>query len=270
MTNPIWYQGRIREAAETPEAEAPLAGPGLITTAQVRNGACTFQPQHIERLHRDAALLGLAPVRSDEVRALMAELAQAAFPASRGVLRVLISTLSPNKTELIGSVRPWIEEPLNWTARIAPLPHTGPGPFSGAKLADVPCWRAAREWGVRVGCDECLLLNHEGDLVEGTRTNIILVDDVGILRYPDPLLGAVTGIGLSALRAAGALMQPARLRKTDLYSAQEIIAINAVRGPRPVTRLDDRPAGSGQPGPVAGQLHKMFERAIQEGFRSRK
>ena len=270
MINPLWYHGQLCEAAETPEAEAPLSGPGLVTTAQVRNGGCTFETQHVQRLQRDAERLGLAPVRSDEVRALMTGLAEAAFPSSRGVLRVLLSTLSPDKTELIGSVRPWIEESSAWKARIAPVPHIGPGPFTGAKLADVPCWRTAREWGAQMGCDECLLLDHAGDLVEGTRSNLILVNEEGELQYPDPLLGAVAGIGLRVLVQAGAVMRPARLQKADLFRAQEIIAVNAVRGPRPITQLDERPLGSGQPGPVARELETVFEGALQDEFRSRK
>ena len=270
MLNPIWYHGQLCEAAETPEADAPLSGPGLVTTAQVRNGGCTFETQHIQRLQRDADLLGLAPVRSDEVRTLMTGLAQAAFPSSKGVLRVLLSTLSPGKTELIGSVRPWIEESTAWKARISPVPHTGPGPFTGAKLADLPCWRAAREWGAQRGCDECLLLNHAGDLVEGTRCNLILVNEEGALHYPDPLLGAVAGIGLGVLTKAGATIQPAQLQKADVFCAQEIIAINAVRGPRSITHLEGRPVGAGQPGPVARQLETMFEGALQEELRSRK
>jgi D-alanine transaminase len=37
--------------------------------------------------------------------------------------------------------------------------------------------------------------------------------------------------------------------RAELATATEIIALNAVRGARPITRLDGRPVGDGRPGP---------------------
>jgi branched-subunit amino acid aminotransferase/4-amino-4-deoxychorismate lyase len=46
--------------------------------------------------------------------------------------------------------------------------------------------------------------------------------------------------------------------RQSLAGAREIVALNAVRGALPVTRLDGRPVGSGQPGPLSEQLRRIL------------
>jgi len=40
-----------------------------------------------------------------------------------------------------------------------------------------------------------------------------------------------------------------------------IVALNAVRGARPIVRLDGRPVGAGAPGPLAGSLQTVLDAA---------
>ena len=270
MNNPIWYRGQICEASETPEAGPFLSGPGVVTTARVRAGQPTLERHHLQRLDRDARHLGLPDVRPDHVRSLMRDLAATAFSGSHGVLRILLSSHLTDAFPVVASVRPWADDRGFWTARTAPFAHPGPGSFPGAKLADRPIWREARKWALENHCDETLLINPAGHLVEGARTNLIVVDEAGLIQYPDPDLGAVAGIGLAVLRQAGTELTPALLQEIDLQQAREIIAVNAVRGPRPVTFLNGRPVGSGTPGRVAQQLHNSFESVVQEESRSRR
>ena len=42
--------------------------------------------------------------------------------------------------------------------------------------------------------------------------------------------------------------------RETLHAARELVAVNAVRGARPITELDGRPVGNGRPGPLARQL----------------
>ena len=40
----------------------------------------------------------------------------------------------------------------------------------------------------------------------------------------------------------------------DLNRVSELIAVNAVRGAKPITALDDNPVGNGAPGPWSERL----------------
>ena len=50
------------------------------------------------------------------------------------------------------------------------------------------------------------------------------------------------------------------LAVAELGGAHEIIALNAVRGARPITRLEDAPVGNGSPGPWAERLAAALAR----------
>jgi D-alanine transaminase len=50
------------------------------------------------------------------------------------------------------------------------------------------------------------------------------------------------------------------LGERELRAAREIVALNSVRGARPVTRLDGARVGDGRPGPWAGRLAAALAR----------
>ena len=86
--------------------------------------------------------------------------------------------------------------------------------------------------------------------------------------FPDPALGAVAGIGLAVIADAISATTPGELRAEDLSSAREVVAVNAVRGPRPIVRIDGAPVADGRPGPVARRLGAAFAAALQDDLRS--
>ena len=269
MDAPIWYQGQIYAASEIPEASAILEGPGTLTTAQVRDGAVTLERYHVERLQRDTQRLGRRPPDGLALLGMFRALAEAAFPESKGIIRALASTRDAADVQLIGSTRPWPNDPVTWTAETAPFPHRGPGKASGAKLAHEPVWQRARKLANQNNQDEILLFDAQGLLVEGSRSNLIVATEAGHLLYPQEELGAVNGVALTVLKEAVSDLQPANMTRETVQQAREVIAVNAVRGPRSITHIDRSPIGTGQPGPVAKILHAAFEGRIQDEARSR-
>ena len=269
MDAPIWYQGQICAASEVPEASVALEGSGTLTTAQVRDGAVTLERYHVERLQRDTRRLDRRPPDGLALLRMFRALAEAAFPESKGIIRALASTRDAADVQLIGSTRPWPNDPVTWTAETAPFPHGGPGIAPGAKLAQHPVWQRARKLANQNNQDEILLFDGQGLLVEGSRSNLIVATEAGHLLYPQEELGAVDGIGLAVLKEAVSALHPANLTHETVQRAQEVIAVNAVRGPRPITHIDGRPVGTGDPGPFAKILEAAFEDRIQDETRSR-
>lgn len=155
---------------------------------------------------------------------------------------------APHGTGLVGSTRPLGPDPPVWRAAIGPEPHPGPRPPVGVKRSLDPAIERAREHRSRLGVDELLLLDASGGLVEGSLSSIVIVDREGTARTPPASRGGVAGLGLAAARGLGLAIREAPLTCDALERAREIVALNAVRGARPITRLDDRPVGEGSVG----------------------
>jgi len=224
--------------------------------------------RHADRLARDARLLGLAAPDGETVRRAMSELARDVFGDGDGIVRVKVCAGEAGGSHLLATTRPLGDEPSTWRAVVARFPHPGPGDHPGAKLSERLAWTRARALCEERGVDETLLFDDGGRLVEGARTNLVVVAADGRTIFPDPALGAVAGIGLAVIADAISATTPGELRAEDLSSAREVVAVNAVRGPRPIVRIDGAPVADGRPGPVARRLGAAFAAALQDDLRS--
>ena len=212
------------------------------------------------RLVRDALQLGLGALDPALCLATLEDAAREAFGATEGIVRLEARGGAGGGAELVPGVRPLGPEPALWSAVVAPEPHEGPGPFSGAKRSGWPCIERARAAAAAAGVDEALLLDGAGRLVEGGRSSLVVVRSDGAAATPPLASGRVRSvaleIALEALRIAEGDVTLAELR-----AAREIVALNAVRGARAIVRLDGHPVGAGAPGPLAGSLQTVLDAA---------
>jgi branched-chain amino acid aminotransferase len=111
------------------------------------------------------------------------------------------------------------------------------------------------------GADEGLLLNQDGFVAEGASTNVFAARN-GALRTPPLSAGILAGITreivLELLPGLGIASSEDPLRLPDLQSADEVFLTSTTREVMPVCRLDDRPVGSGRPGPLTRRVHEAF------------
>lgn len=248
--------------------QALLDRPGCYTTARVRAGAPTLPARHADRLLRDACAVGLPRPDPVAIAEAFATLARLAFGPGEGIVRLQAGAREDGGPALVGTTRSLGADGATWSASVAPFAHPGPARALGAKLATRPVWRRARAWAAEHDADETLLFDAEGRLVEGARSNLVVVDGRGALLHPEPGLGAVAGLALAVLTDREPTLRPARIGRTDLADARELLALNAVRGVRPIVSIDGRPVGDGRPGPVAARLAAAFVAAIQEESRA--
>ena len=115
--------------------------------------------------------------------------------------------------------------------------------------------RGARRSGARQRADEALLFDAAGRLVEGARSNAIVVRR---RRRASPRRRSPAarrrGSRAALLLERVPLLREADILRDELAGAREILTTNAVRGVRPVIALDGRPVGDGRPGPWATRL----------------
>lgn len=220
-----------------------------------------FEARHLARLARDAAALGLGAVDAALARRALHELGHAVFGAGEGVVRLEARRSSDGGVSLAATTRSLGADPGVWRAITAPLVHEGGPAPHGAKLALRPLYTRAAEQAAGGGADEALLLDAQGRLVEGARSNLVAVGVDGVAAVPPAERGAVAGVALEAclvLAPPGTLVRR-DVPREDLPRLRELVALNAVRGAVPIVALDGHPVGDGAPGPLASRLAAILD-----------
>lgn len=121
--------------------------------------------------------------------------------------------------------------------------------------------------GIQAGCQECLMLNHKGEIAECTGDNIFVVKD-GVLKTPSIDAGILEGITRNAvIQLAGEAKIPVKelaLTRHDVFVADECFLTGTAAEIIPVVRCDARPIGTGKPGPITRQLREAFQRLTRQ------
>jgi branched-chain amino acid aminotransferase len=120
---------------------------------------------------------------------------------------------------------------------------------------------------VRAGCQEAIMLNHNGEVAECTGDNIFVVKH-GLLRTPHLVAGILEGITRDAVielaQAAKITVQEMALTRHDIYSADECFLTGTAAEVVPVVKCDGRLIGDGKPGPITGRLRERFHQLVRQ------
>ena len=115
------------------------------------------------------------------------------------------------------------------------------------------------------GYAECILLDPDGYVAEGTGENVFIVSK-GVLKTT-PLTSILDGITRnSILELARAKKIPVieeRFTRDAMYVADEIFLTGTAAEVTPVRELDDRKIGEGKPGPLTQSLQDDFFRIVR-------
>jgi branched-subunit amino acid aminotransferase/4-amino-4-deoxychorismate lyase len=226
----------------------------------VRAGRVWLLERHVARLARDARLAGLGALDADACRRAFEAAARAHFPHAEGVLR-LEAHPGAGAPRLAATPRALGAEPARWRARCADAVHPGPGPAPGVKWLADPFWEPIRAATRAAGADEALVFDAGGRLVEGARTSLVVVLAGGRAVTPPLARGGVAGVARAAALAALPELAEADVARAELARARELVALNAVRGARPIVALDGAPVGDGEPGAWAARLAEALSAA---------
>lgn len=113
---------------------------------------------------------------------------------------------------------------------------------------------------LRSGYDEAVILDPQGFVAECTGENIFMVRR-GVV-YTPPLATILEGLTRDAIltlaQDLGYEVREAMITRDQLYIADEVFITGTAAEIVPVTRVDTRQVGTGQPGPVARALSESF------------
>ena len=125
----------------------------------------------------------------------------------------------------------------------------------------------AMQEAYRRGGEEGLMCNYRGELSECSQANFFMVRD-GVVLTPPSEAGLLEGITRAFLfevgKDAGIEVREATLFPKDLETADEAFITSTTRELSPVTRIDDRPVGTGKVGSITNRMLDGYRRKAQE------
>ena len=196
----------------------------LLETMRWDDGIALLD-RHLDRLRRSAAYFGFP---FDEAR-LRDRLAARIAGLGRGTVHRVRLTLDRHGHADV-SATPLAATPFPLRrAAVFPERVDAADPFLRHKTTHRPLYDRAFAWARGRGFDEALLLNEQGEVTEGTRTNVF-VRRGGRLFTPPLASGGLDGVCRAHVLATQPEAAEEVLRAPDLLSADAVYLCNALRG----------------------------------------
>ena len=229
-------------------------GDGLFETLRARHGQLPLLDLHLQRLESSLRALGFPSVSRD---VLVHELQMAAADIRDGIVKLIVTRGSAGRgyapppgaatrrivqtSPLPAHIGEWCESGVN--ARFCTTPLTGPSALDGLKhLNRLPQVLARAEWNDGE-FHEGLMRDEQGRAIEGTMSNLFLVNGETLLT--PPIAAGVRGVMRRFVleRAAAFNIATRECFVTDeqILSADEIFITNSVIGVCPVVRVGSQP-----------------------------
>ncbi|WP_437762066.1 aminotransferase class IV [Sorangium sp. So ce281] len=289
-----------------------LYGDSVFETIRTYGGEPFALEEHLARLERSAERIAIAlPIPRDELgREVVALLRAATAAGSAGAtagsasagssvaplestIRVMLTRGSgplgldpslagaPLRVILVEPLKPlagglYREGIAVVTIRTQRAGDAAPGAKVSNYLESLLALREARA----AGAHEALILDPSGHVVEGTTSNVFLVErrpaahegaeDPGYMLITPPReAGILVGITRAhVMHVAGELGMPVccePVTMARLLAAEEVFITSSLREIVPVVRVDAHTIGAGVPGPKVRALHAAFRRRVGAG-----
>ncbi len=255
-----------------------LYGDGLFETLRVYRGHPFAWTEHLDRLERSAGALGLRmPTTRDILLSTSQELLRR-NGQSEALLRIQISRGQGNRGySPRGAESPiWAvtthpappqdpTQPLRWRLATASLRLAVADPLNQLKSSSKLLQVLARAEAESQGCDEALLLDTAGRVVEGSSSNVFWITGNRLLTPPVES-GALPGITRAAvLRIApdlGFIPGESRCTPDDLRAADGVFLTLSSLGLVTATALDGIPF---RESPGTRALHEAYQQRTRNG-----
>ncbi|HSR48969.1 MAG TPA: branched-chain amino acid transaminase [Anaerolineales bacterium] len=120
---------------------------------------------------------------------------------------------------------------------------------------------------VRSGFDEALVLTQDGHVSEGSAENVFIVRNEVVITPPvtDNILEGITRRTVMALarEELGLRVVERQIDRSEIYICDELFLTGTAAQVTAVTRVDHRPIGSGEMGPIVSQLRQLYDAAVR-------
>src|SRR5881296_3534548 len=224
-----------------------LYGDGVFETLRSYGGKVFMLSEHIARLEQSAARLHIPmPVKRSRLSAIVAEslvvIAKPFEPYPESFYTDGVSVAVVQTRRNLPEALPPHVKSLNYLNNIL-----------------------AKMEATALGAYDAVLLNHQGEVTEGTTSNVFVALG-GRLLTPASDCGILAGITRNLVfRLAREFEIPTeetRLTAADLPIADECFLTNTTVEVLPVTQVDGQSIGEGRPGEITRRLHASFRDSL--------
>ena len=287
MSRVAYVNGRYlpqREAAVNVEDRGYQFGDGVYEVVHVYDGRFIDEDRHLARLERSLEEIRLTqPMSRGSLRRVLREVVArnrvreglVYIQVTRGVSRrdhpFPTKPVAPAIVVTTRRLPPFPKDVARWQATAITTPDLRWARCdikSVGLLPNVLARQAAREQGAY----EAILVNAEGMVTEGAATSVWIVDRNGTLRtrHLDHVIlpGCTRGSLITLMQEAGIAFEERAFSADELRAARETFVTSATSYVRPVVRLDGKPVGDGEVGPVTRRLFELFARHVQGDLRN--
>ncbi len=273
----VWIDGQLLRGADARVSvfdRGARDGGGIFETFRVHGGRPFLWERHLERMVLAAAELGFPVPPSPTTLGAGLDAVLEANGLADAVARISVTRgLAGGRPTRSGC---WIEaEPVAgrlWRGTrsgegrviISKRPFA-PGPLGAYKTMSRLAYQLAFEEARAAGVDEAILTSRQGEVLEGSASNVFLHID-GQIATPSHHAGILPGITrafvLLACHEMGFRLRTSSIWRDELSIADEVFLTNAVQGVVPVASVDGRPVKRGG---VAARLREALASAIAAG-----
>ena len=261
-----------------------IFGDGVYEVVPVYGGRLFRLPHHLQRLDMSLAAIGLRP------------------PMDHGQwAKVLEQVVRENQGEGNGDMSVYLQV----TRGVAPRDHAYPRDAAptvfayaqplvypepaqlqkGISAITVPDVRWSRcdikaisllpnvmmrQYALERGAAEAILIR-DGIMTEGAASNIFIVTAGKLVTPPKGpyiLPGITRDLVVELAHAHGIQCVEVTITEAALRTADEVWLTSSTKEIMPIVRIDDKPVGKGQPGPLHGRMHALYQdykRAFRTG-----
>ncbi|HEX6950581.1 MAG TPA: D-amino-acid transaminase [Nitrospira sp.] len=261
----------LAEASVSIEDRGFQFGDGVYEVIRTYGGRPFNLDAHLARLNRSAEAIGLRqPYALEQWRDSIAEgLRLAAFSESKIYVQITRGVAPRDH-----AYAPQLEPTVVMTVReLHPLPAAVQAAGVEAMTVDDVRWGRcdvksinllpnvlARQQAKHAGVFEAILVRN-GEVTEGSVSNVIIVQHRTLITAPQGpriLSGVTREVVLGLARQEGLDVQERYPSQAQLYAASEVFLTGTTVEVLGVVRVDGKPIGRGEPGPVTLSLAKRF------------
>jgi 4-amino-4-deoxychorismate lyase len=241
-----------------------LRGDGIFETMHVRAGTAWLLDEHLDRMRRSAARMGLDLPHPDRLVELVAT-ALAAWPAGtggapgpEGALRLVctrgseaaagpptvFATLNPVPPAVVAARHAGLAVLSASLGIPAQVRDDAPWLLGGAKTLSYAVNMASQRWALEQGADDVLWVSGDGYALEAPTSTLVWLDGTTLWTVPTEGTGILAGTTARWLldRAGdlGFTADARMVRPAELYEADGVWLTSSIRGPAALRTLDGR------------------------------
>ena len=273
------------EAAVNIEDRGYQFGDGIYEVVHLYDGRFVDEDLHLDRLERSLREIALPmPMARTALRQVLREVARRNrvtegllyMQVTRGVARrehaFPAKPVPPALVVTIKRIPPYPAAVDRWGAAAITQPDLRWARCDIKTVNLLPnC--LARQAAKEQGAIEAVLYDPATEMVtEGAATSFWIVDEHGTIRVrhlDHAILPGCTRAALIAeLRQAGIPFETRAFSLEEMRRAREAFLTSATSFVKPIVKIDGRPVGDGQVGPVVRQLFDIFARHVKGGLKN--